>query len=136
MEAERVHALPVDMNRRGDMVVDFALSGCLTIKAIGDYAKDLQTLTEPDQAYEMFADLAVRRTWGGLPPWSDLIAQLKRLGKATDVTADEAIYDFVKATIDAPAIERRLKLRFQSHDLRPAILESGHGRRAIPVRRY
>ena len=106
MEAERVHALPVDMNRRGDMVVDFALSGCLTIKAIGDYAKDLQTLTEPDQAYEMFADLAVRRTWGGLPPWSDLIAQLKRLGKATDVTADEAIYDFVKATIDAPAIER------------------------------
>ncbi|MEM7313903.1 MAG: DNA-binding protein, partial [Planctomycetota bacterium] len=106
MEAERVHALPVDMKRRSDMVLEFALSGCLTIKALGDFAKDLQSLVEPEQAYEMFADLAVRRTRGGLPPWNDLGAQLKRLAKAAGVSADESLYDFVAETIDAPAIER------------------------------
>ena len=106
MEAERVHALPVDMKRRSDMVLEFALSGCLTIKALGDFAKDLQNLVEPPQAYETFADLAVRRTWGGLPPWNDLFAQLKRLAKAADIKPDQAIYDFVRQTIDAPSIEK------------------------------
>ena len=106
MQAERVHALPVDMKRRSDMVLEFALSGCLTVKALGDFAKDLQSLVEPDQAYEMFSDLAVRRTWGGLPPWNDCATLLKRLAKAAEVKPDDALLDFIRQVIEAPSMEK------------------------------
>jgi hypothetical protein len=82
LEAERVHALKVEREHRRDAVLDFALSGCLSGKALSDYAKDLERQFKPAEAYETFKDSVIRRTLGGMPPVTNVAMDLNRMAKA------------------------------------------------------
>lgn len=112
LEAERVHALDVDADRRRDAVLEFALAGCLSGKALADYAKDLQTNRPPDEALATYRDLVVRRTLGGMPPTTSAGKELTRMIKAAlpknakpaDVEAELA--SVVGEMLAAPAMSR------------------------------
>ncbi len=60
LEAERVHSLDVDREHRRDAILEFTLSGCLSGKALTDYAKDLERQFPPREAYETYKDLVIR----------------------------------------------------------------------------
>jgi hypothetical protein len=104
--AERVHALESDRERRRDVVLEFALSGCLSAKALSEYVQDLQGQYQPEEAFEIFQDLCTRRTRGGMAPWASLAKDFMKLAKAADLNADEVLERWLEAVIDVPAMER------------------------------
>ncbi|WP_182866451.1 DNA-binding protein [Stieleria mannarensis] len=106
LEAERVHALDVDRERRRDAVLEFALSGCLSGRALGEYTKDLEQQFEPDEAFETFRDLLVRRTLGGMPPMANAAKDLIRLSKLAGKDPDAEIDRLLKEIISAPSMSR------------------------------
>lgn len=106
LEAERVHALDIDREHRRDAVLEFTLSGCLSGKALSEYAKDLQTQFDPSEAYATLRDLVVRRTRGGMPPTGNLGKDLLRLLKATDLDANEEMEAVLMEIIPAPSMSR------------------------------
>ena len=84
-EAERVHALDVDESLRSETFLEFALAGALAVKALGAYAKDLAAAYEPAVAYGHFRELCLRRTLGGIPPWSQMGTELRRLMRGAKI---------------------------------------------------
>lgn len=104
--AERVHALESDRERRRDVVLEFALSGCLSAKALSEYVQDLQGQYQPEEAFEIFRDLCTRRTRGGMAPWASLAKDFMKLAKAAGLNADEELERWLEAVIDVPAMER------------------------------
>lgn len=106
MEAERVHSLEVDRNHRRDAILEFTLSGCLTGKALSEYAKDLEKQFAPLEAYETYKDLTIRRTLGGMAPIANATADLTRLAKAAKLNIDLEIESVLNAMIPSPAMAR------------------------------
>ncbi|MEJ2579216.1 MAG: hypothetical protein P8Z68_08975, partial [Kineosporiaceae bacterium] len=105
-EAERVHALPVDEDRLREVFLEFTLAGALSAKALSEYARDLVVRADPAQAYTLFRKLAVERVFGGMPPYTAMAKDLRRLAKAAglDVAAeDDAV---VREVLDLPAVAR------------------------------
>ena len=103
-EAEAVHALEVDEEHRVHGFLEFALAGAVTTKALTQYAKDLGEHQKPEVAYVHFRQLCVQRTLGGMPPWSGMAKELRRLAKAAkrDVDAEDAA--LVAEIIESPAL--------------------------------
>ncbi|MCO8121995.1 DNA-binding protein [Stieleria sp. TO1_6] len=114
LEAERVHALDVDRTRRRDAVLEFALSGCLSGKALGEYTKDLEQQFEPAEAFETFRDLLVRRTLGGMPPMASAAKDLVRLAKLAGKDPDAETDALLTEIISSPAMARAPKLFWKS----------------------
>ncbi|APU21972.1 hypothetical protein [Actinoalloteichus sp. GBA129-24] len=81
-EAEEVHDLAVDPDRTREVFLEFAFAGALTAKALSAQAKALARRTDPDGAYELFRTLCVERTRGGLPPYTGMPEDLRRLARA------------------------------------------------------
>ncbi len=106
LEAERVHALKVDREHRRDAVLEFALSGCLSGKALSDYAKDLEKQFKPADAYETFKDLVIRRTLGGMPPVTNVAIDLNRMAKAAKLDPIVELESVLEAIITSPAMAR------------------------------
>jgi hypothetical protein len=106
LEAERVHALESDRARRRDVVLEFVLAGCLTGNALSDYAALLQSHYAPKEAFEIFRDLCVRRTQGGMPPWAALPKDFTKLAKAAKLDGDGELEKWLEEVIDAPAMAR------------------------------
>lgn len=106
LEAERVHALIVDREHRRDAVLEFALSGCLSGKALSDYAKDLERQFKPAEAYETFKDLVIRRTLGGMPPVTNVATDLNRMAKAAKLDPVAELESVLEAIITSPAMAR------------------------------
>nr|MCU0979647.1 DNA-binding protein [Pirellulaceae bacterium] len=106
LEAERVHALDVDREHRRDAVLEFTLSGCLSGKALSEYAQDLQSQFEPAEAYATLRDLAVRRTLGGMAPMANLGKDLVRAAKAAGLDADGELETVLEEIIASPAMSR------------------------------
>jgi hypothetical protein len=106
LEAERVHSLEVDRTHRRDAILEFTLSGCLTGKALSEYAKDLEKQFPPLEAYETYKDLTIRRTLGGMAPIATAAADLTRLAKAAKQDVDEEIRSVLTAMIPSPAMAR------------------------------
>jgi hypothetical protein len=106
LEAERVHALESDRARRRDVVLEFVLSGCVTSNALSDYGADLLSHYAPKEAFEIFRDLCVRRTRGGMPPWATLPKDFMKLAKAAKLDGDEELEKWLEEVIDAPAMAR------------------------------
>ncbi|MFM8489786.1 MAG: hypothetical protein ACKOCH_25905, partial [Bacteroidota bacterium] len=104
LEAERVHSLEVDRTHRRDAILEFALSGCLSGKALSEYAKDLEKQFPPLEAYETYKDLTIRRTLGGMAPIAAAAADLTRLAKAAKQDVDEEIQSVLTAMIPSPAM--------------------------------
>ncbi|MBL0213965.1 MAG: hypothetical protein IPQ07_08780 [Myxococcales bacterium] len=103
-EAEAVHALEVDEQHRVDGFLEFALAGAVTTKALTQYAKELGEHHEPKVAYAHFRQLCLQRTLGGMPPWSGMAKELRRLAKAAklDIAAEDR--GFVVEIIESPAL--------------------------------
>lgn len=104
-EAEEVHDLTVDPERIREVFLEFAFAGALTAKALSAHAKGLARRHDPDAAYELFLILCVERTRGGLPPYTGMPEDLRRLAKAAKrdlTTEDERL---LRAVLDTSAID-------------------------------
>ncbi len=106
LEAERVHALESDRARRRDVILEFVLSGCLTSSALSDYGADLQGQYPPNEAFDIFRDLCVRRTNGGMPPWATLPKDFTKLAKAARLDGDKELEKWLEEVIESPAMGR------------------------------
>ena len=106
LEAERVHALESDRARRRDVVLEFVLAGCLSGKALSDYANDLQNQFESEEAFRIFRDLVVRRTRGGMAPWAAMPKDFAKAAKAAGLDADEELEKWLEEIIETPAMGR------------------------------
>ncbi|MEU5692861.1 hypothetical protein [Actinosynnema sp. NPDC020468] len=105
-EAEEVHDLKVDPERIREVFLEFAFAGALTAKALSAHAKGLARKHDVDAAYELFLTLCVERTRGGLPPYTGMPEDLRRLAKAAkrDLrTEDERL---LAAVLDSSSINR------------------------------
>lgn len=105
-EAEFVHALAVDEQRRLASFVEFTLAGALTAKALVAYAQDLAKSFPPRVAYESFRELCLRRVRGGLPPFAGMAKALRGLIRAAglDVTVTEGV--LLREMLSSPVIGR------------------------------
>ncbi|WP_447007790.1 hypothetical protein ACRAKI_15540 [Saccharothrix isguenensis] len=105
-EAEEVHDLPVDPERTREVFLEFAFAGALTAKALSAHAKGLARKHDADAAYELFLTLCVERTRGGLPPYTGMPEDLRRLAKGArrDLRAEDA--RLLRGVLDSSAISR------------------------------
>src|SRR6516162_2449997 len=106
LEAERVHALASDRARRRDVVLEFVLSGCLAGNALADYGNDLRNQYPPEEAYTIFRDLCVRRTRGGMGPWTTMPKDFITMAKAAGLDGDQELEKWLEEVIDTPAMGR------------------------------
>jgi hypothetical protein len=105
-EAEHVHALAVVEEQRVASFVEFALVGAVTTKALVAYAKELTDHHTPPRAYELFRQLCLQRTLGGVPPWAGMAKELRRLARAAGLDAAAEDAALVGELVDAPALAR------------------------------
>jgi len=88
-EAERLYALQIDEDRQHAVLLEFALAGALTAKALAAHSRDLAARSDPATAYHRFRRLCLERTLGGMPPYAAMHVDLRRLAKAAKLGADE-----------------------------------------------
>jgi hypothetical protein len=105
-EAEEVHDLAVDPERTREVFLEFAFAGALTAKALSAHAKGLARKHEPDPAYELFFTLCVERTRGGLPPYTGMPEDLRRLAKAAKRDLATEDRRLLRAILDSAVISR------------------------------
>lgn len=105
-EAEEVHDLAVDPDRTREVFLEFAFAGALTAKALSAHAKGLARRHDPDEAHELFLTLCVERTRGGLPPYTGMPEDLRRLARAAGRTPRAEDERLLRAILDSPAISR------------------------------
>lgn len=103
-EAERAYALPVDEPARRAVFLEYAFAGALPVKSIAAYVGELSARHEPRRAYDELFDLAVRRTFGGLPPWTDLPKQLRGLAGAAGLDLAAEDERLISALLTAPSV--------------------------------
>jgi len=105
-EAEEVHDLKVDQERTREVFLEFAFAGALTAKALSAHAKGLARKHDGGSAYELFLTLCVERTRGGLPPYTGMPEDLRRLAKVAklDVAAEDE--RLLRAVLDSTAVSR------------------------------
>jgi hypothetical protein len=80
--AERVYDLPVDGAAHREAFLEFAVAGALAVRSVAGYAEELRRRGPAGEALGRFRELALRRAAGGLPPWTDLPAQVGDLAAA------------------------------------------------------
>lgn len=105
-EAERVHALKVDEQLRKDVFLEFALAGCLSNKVLIEYGKDLQKSHTPQEAWTFFRELCVRRTLGGMPPWTSSAKDLQSLVSGAKLDPTTELELFLIEILESPAMSR------------------------------
>ncbi|WP_017589733.1 hypothetical protein [Nocardiopsis ganjiahuensis] len=102
-ESEQVYSLPVDEATRRESFLEFAFSGALTVKSLSAHANELSQRYAPDRALAEFRELAVRRTLGGLPPWTGLPKQIRTLARAAGLDPAEEERSLLRELLAAPA---------------------------------
>ena len=105
-EAEKVHALKVEPEARQTAFLEFALAGAITGKALSEYASELAKGSEAEEAFALFRELCVKRILGGMPPWSGMGKDLKRLGKAARLDLAGEDSRLIEEILEAPALAR------------------------------
>ena len=89
-EAEQAYGLKIDEDAQAASFLEFALAGALSAKSLTAYGKGLAARCSPEEAYARFRRICVERVAGGLPPYTNMPKDLKRLAKAAKLdTADE-----------------------------------------------
>ena len=89
-EAEQAYGLKIDEDAQAASFLEFALAGALSAKSLTAYGKGLAARCSPQEAYARFRRICVERVAGGLPPYTNMPKDLKRLAKAAKLdTADE-----------------------------------------------
>ncbi len=115
-EAEKVHALKVDEEMRRDAFLEFALAGCLSIKTLSEYGKELAKTQKPKEAWEFFRTLCLRRTLGGVPPYASIRKDLDRLIKNAKLDKEAEHMAFLEEISDAPAMIRAPEGFWESYE--------------------
>lgn len=105
-EAEKVHGLKVEERIRKDAFLEFALAGCVSNKALTEYGKDLLGTHKPKEAWEFFRELCIRRTLGGMPPWTSMFKDLAGLVKTAKLDPAKELEAILTEVIDSPALAR------------------------------
>ncbi len=105
-QAERVHALAIDEARLGEVHLEFALAGALTVKALAQYSRELTERLSPAAAYRQLRTVAVHRVAGGLAPHTGMAEDLARLAKAAGLRPDEEAEAVLEALLALPAIAK------------------------------
>ena len=108
-EAEKIHALKINEQERKQSFIEFALAGAVSIKALTEYAKDLQAAYDPRVAYEHFSELARRRTTGGLAPWASMARDMRKLAKAAKLDAAREDRKLLSGILQTSSIVRAPK---------------------------
>ncbi len=105
-DSEKVHALTVDENLRRDTFLEFALAGAISVKALTGYATDLAKERSPEEAYQQYRELCLRRTLGGMPPWAAMLKDLNKLAKAAGKEVKSEERAFVEEVLGAASLAR------------------------------
>ncbi|MFD5647965.1 hypothetical protein [Streptomyces sp. NPDC127039] len=105
-EAERVHALAVDEQRRRAVFLEFAFAGALTVKALKQHVRDLAARLDAAEAWAQFRQLAVERCAAGMPPYASLPQDARVLIKAAGLPRVQAECDLVADLVASPAAVR------------------------------
>lgn len=128
-EAERTHGLDVDEGALTDAYVEFALVGAVTAKALSSYAKALSARVAPDDAYRRFRRVCVERIVGGLPPYTAMQADLRRLAKAAKLDQSAAEQDLLRDLLPLPALDRAGQQFWDAY--RPALVALARAEPAV-----
>ncbi|MFF0484678.1 DNA-binding protein [Streptomyces sp. NPDC004435] len=113
--SEAQHGLPVDEDRLDAVFLEFALAGALPVKVLSGYGKELSARLAPQEAYERFRRLCVRRTAGGLAPSAQAATELRRLARAAGLSAGEAEQDHLAELLPLPATLRAATGWWKAH---------------------
>ncbi len=105
-EAERVHALEVDEERRRAVFLEFAFAGALTVKALKEHVRDLSQRLAPGAAWAQFRQLSVERSAAGMPPHASLPQDARGLIKAAGLARVTEECALVADLISSPAAVR------------------------------
>lgn len=88
--AEQEYGLKIDEDAQAASFLEFALAGALSAKSLTAYGKGLAARCTPEEAYARFRRICVERVAGGLPPYTNMPKDLKRLAKTANLdTAEE-----------------------------------------------
>lgn len=112
-EAEKVHGLEINEDVRRDAFLEFALAGCVSIKVLTEYGKELTQRHDPLDAWQFFRELCVRRVLGGMPPWTAMLKDMTRLIKQADLDGEAELESVLQEIVAAPSINRA-SLKFWS----------------------
>lgn len=107
--AEREYGLEVDPELREQTFVDFALAGALSVKSLGNLAKELAA--KGKEGLESYLRISIRRTLGGLPPSPAALKDLRALSKAAGDNPHDTIARFFREILESPAL-RRVEISF------------------------
>ncbi|MFD3561509.1 hypothetical protein ACFWVU_17785 [Streptomyces sp. NPDC058686] len=119
-EAERVHSLDVDEQRRRAVFLEFAFAGALTVKALKDHVRDLTQRLAPRAAWEQYRRLIVERCGAGMPPYAALPQDARKLIKAADLDRVEEECRLLADLLASPAVVRAPGTFWTAY--RPALL--------------
>ena len=105
-EAERQFGLAVDESTRADAFLEFALAGALAAKSLVAYARSLSESKDKAQAYRLFYDLCLRRTLGGVAPFTGMGKELRTLAKAAGLELGAEERRFLREALPSPAMQK------------------------------
>lgn len=105
-EAEKVHGLKVDEQQRRDAFLEFALAGCVSNKVLTAYGRELLSTHKPKDAWRFFRELCIRRTLGGMPPWTSMIKDLESLIRSAELDPSTELESVFCEVIDSAAMAR------------------------------
>ncbi|MET0132702.1 MAG: hypothetical protein ABW215_03825, partial [Kibdelosporangium sp.] len=105
-ESEAVHSLEIVPEHQKQVFLEFAFAGALTAKALTDHAKALGKLRTPEAAFDEFTTLCVERIRGGLPPYTGMPEDIRKLAKAAGRDLPATDQDLLRAVIGTPAISK------------------------------
>lgn len=117
--AEAAYGLAVDEVRRGDVFLEFALAGAVTVKSITAWLQEVGASGGAGAALERLVLLATGRTHGGLPPWASFGKDLARLAVAAGRDPAEVGARWLADVLGAPALDRMSAGAWQELD--PAV---------------
>jgi hypothetical protein len=109
-QAERATAARRPKGRDADAVarlyLDAALRGALSAKEITHYVDDVVAHEGSRGAYARLRELLVRRTLGGVPPWSSAMSDLAKLAPGGEREKAEDLERLAAELVGAPAMAR------------------------------
>lgn len=105
-EAEQVHALKVDLEAQRAAILEFALRGAVSIKALEEFARSCVKRDGAKAAWAGFRDLCLKRCQGGMPPWGNMLGELLAMAKAAGAARDAELLRLVAELLPLPAVRQ------------------------------
>lgn len=105
-EAEQVHALKVDLGAQRAAILEFALRGAVSIKALEEFARSCVKRDGAKAAWSGFRDLCLKRCQGGMPPWGGMLGELLAMAKAAGADRDAELLRLVAELLPLPAVRQ------------------------------